>query len=36
MFISLLHNDNQSESATKFYSSFKVKVDVGGNVLTLT
>ena len=31
-FISLSHN--QSESATKFYNSFKT--DVGGNVLTLT
>ena len=33
-FISLSHSDNQSESATKFYNSFKA--DVGGNVLTLT
>ena len=33
-FISLLHSDNPSESATKFYNSFKA--DVGGNVLTLT
>ena len=30
-FISLSHSDNQSESATKFYNSFKA--DVGGNVL---
>ena len=33
-FISLSHSDNQSESVTKFYNSFKA--DVGGNVLTLT
>ena len=33
-FISLSHSDNQSESATKFYNSFKA--DVGGYVLTLT
>ena len=33
-FISLSHNDNQSESTTKFYNSSKV--DVGGNMLTLT
>ena len=34
LFISLSHSDNQSESATKFYNSFKA--DVEGNVLTLT
>ena len=33
-FISLSHSDNQSESVTKFYNSFKA--DLGGNVLTLT
>ena len=33
-FISLSHSDNQSESATKIYNSFKA--DVGGDVLTLT
>ena len=38
-FISLSHSDNQSESATKFYNSFKADVGGGGgggNVLTLT
>ena len=34
LFISLSHSDNQSESATKFYNSFKA--DVEGNMLTLT
>ena len=33
-FISLSHSDNQSESAAKFYNSFRV--DVGGHVMTLT
>ena len=33
-FISLSHSDNQSESTAKFYNSSKV--DVGGNMLTLT
>ena len=34
-FISLSHSDNLSESATKFYNSFKADVG-GGNVLILT
>ena len=33
-FILLSHSNNQSESTTKFYNSSKV--DIGGNVLTLT
>ena len=33
-FISLSHSDNQSESTTKFYNSYKA--DVVGNVLTPT
>ena len=33
-FSSLSHSDNQSQSTTKFYNSFKA--DVRGNVLTLT
>ena len=31
-FVSLSHSDNQSESATKFYKSFKA--DVGGRAGT--
>ena len=30
LFISLSHSDNQSESVTKFYNSFKADVGGGG------